>query len=111
MFIGGRSAESLSGSESVADDESFTFVETEADEDLGMSQHMMDSLVLGAGSQLENEEYLMAISRRLQTALEKMLMAITNTTDQVQAIHCCITLSNPPPTKYYLLCFISTFNT
>lgn len=33
MFIGGRSAESLSGSESVADDESFTFVETEADED------------------------------------------------------------------------------
>lgn len=68
MFIGGRSAESLSGSESVADDESFTFVETEADEDLGMSQHMMDSLVLGAGSQLENEEYLMAISRRLQTA-------------------------------------------
>lgn len=58
--------------------------ETEADEGLEVSQKMMDSLLRGAGTQLENEEYLMGISSRLQTALEKMLMAITDTTNQVK---------------------------
>lgn len=48
---------------------------------------MMESLLLGAGTQLENEEYLMGISSRLQTALEKMLMAISDTTNQVQTKH------------------------
>lgn len=58
--------------------------ETEADEGLEVSRQMIDSLLLGAGTQLENEEYLMGISSRLQMALEKMLMTITNTTNQVQ---------------------------
>ncbi|KAM9386311.1 A-kinase anchor protein 9 isoform 2-T2 [Pholidichthys leucotaenia] len=48
------------------------------------SQHMMDSMLLGAEPQLENEEYLMGISSRLQTALEKMLMTITDTTNQLE---------------------------
>uniref|UniRef100_G3NJE9 A-kinase anchoring protein 9 n=1 Tax=Gasterosteus aculeatus aculeatus TaxID=481459 RepID=G3NJE9_GASAC len=41
-------------------------------------QQMMERLLLC------NEEYLMGISRRLQTALEKMLMAITDTTNQLE---------------------------
>ncbi|KAM9737616.1 A-kinase anchor protein 9 isoform 2-T2 [Menidia menidia] len=56
----------------------------EADEDVEMCQQMMDSLLLGAGPLLEKEEYLMGISRRLQTALEKMLMAITDATNQLE---------------------------
>lgn len=59
--------------------------EMEADEGLELSQQMMDSLLLGAGPQLDNEEYLMGISSRLQTALEKMLMAISDTTNQVES--------------------------
>lgn len=57
--------------------------ETEADEGLDMSQQMMDSLLLGVETQLQNEEYLMGISCRLQAALERMLMAITETNNQV----------------------------
>lgn len=62
--------------------------EMKTPEGLEVSQQMMDSLLLGPGPQLENEEYLMEISSRLQTALEKMLMAITDTTNQVYPKHC-----------------------
>lgn len=82
----GHSVESLQGSETGADDVSLWSGETEADEGLEVSQQMMESLLLGAGTQLENEECLMGISSRLQTALEKMLMAITDTTNQVQTV-------------------------
>ncbi|XP_034401671.1 A-kinase anchor protein 9 isoform X4 [Cyclopterus lumpus] len=57
---------------------------TEADEGLEVSQQKMERLLLGAGTQLENEEYLMGISCRLQMALEKMLMAISDTTNQLE---------------------------
>lgn len=80
----GHSAESFQGSEIGADDVSLWPGETEADEGLEVSQEMMESLLLGAGTQLENEEYLMGISKRLQTALEKMLVALSDTTNQVQ---------------------------
>ncbi|XP_030003529.1 A-kinase anchor protein 9 [Sphaeramia orbicularis] len=80
----GHSAESCPASETGADDLSMWSAETEADEGLEMSQQMMDSLLQGAGTQLENEEYLMGISRRLQTALEKMLMAISDSTNQLE---------------------------
>ncbi|XP_010789773.1 A-kinase anchor protein 9 isoform X3 [Notothenia coriiceps] len=58
--------------------------DAEAHEGLEVSQQMMESLLLGAGTQLENEECLMGISSRLQTALEKMLMAITDTTNELE---------------------------
>ncbi|KAK7898929.1 hypothetical protein WMY93_019782 [Mugilogobius chulae] len=76
-----RSAGSHSGSESGADEETFPFVE--AEEDMEMLQHM-DRLLQGASSQLENQDHLTNISTRLQNALEKMLMAITNATDQLE---------------------------
>lgn len=82
--IPGHSAEGNQGSETAADDASLWSGETEADEGLDVSQQMMESLLLGAETQLENEEHLMGISSRLQTALEKMLMAITDTSNQVQ---------------------------
>lgn len=44
---------------------------------------MVESLLLGAETQLENEEFLMGIGGRLQSALERMLMAINDTTNQV----------------------------
>ncbi|KAM6903836.1 A-kinase anchor protein 9 [Lycodopsis pacificus] len=80
----GHSAESCQVSETAADDVSPWSGETEADEGLEVSQQMMEKLLLGAGTQLENEEYLMGISSRLQTALEKMLMAITHTSNQLE---------------------------
>ena len=49
----------------------------ETDEGLEVS----DSLLQGA--ELQNEEYLMNISARLQAAVEKLLVAITETTNQV----------------------------
>ncbi|XP_041663851.1 A-kinase anchor protein 9 isoform X2 [Cheilinus undulatus] len=70
--------------QSGADEGSLWSEETEAEEGLELSQQMIDSLLLGAGTQLENEEYLMGISSRLQTALKKMLMAITDTTNQLE---------------------------
>lgn len=77
----GRPAEGLQD----ADDAGAWSRETEAeDKSLELSQHVMESLLQGASVQLENEACLMGISSRLQTALEKMLMAITDTTDQVQ---------------------------
>ncbi|XP_060916005.1 A-kinase anchor protein 9 isoform X1 [Labrus mixtus] len=67
-----------------AEDVSLWSGETETDEGLELSQQMIDSLLLGAGTQLENEEYLMGISSRLQTALKKMLIAITDTSNQLE---------------------------
>jgi len=61
---------------------------SEADEGLEASRHVMEQLLLGAGAQLENEEYLMGISCRLQAALEKMLMAISDASNQVQRFSC-----------------------
>uniref|UniRef100_A0A8D2ZUH4 Pericentrin/AKAP-450 centrosomal targeting domain-containing protein n=1 Tax=Scophthalmus maximus TaxID=52904 RepID=A0A8D2ZUH4_SCOMX len=80
----GHAAESCQGSETGGDDASSWSGETEADDSMEVSQQMMDSLLQGAGTQLQNEEYLMGIGSRLQTALEKMLMAITDTTDQLE---------------------------
>lgn len=86
MFVvtPGHSAESCQGSETGTDNVSVWSGETDADEGLEVSQQLMDSLLRGARTQLENEEYLMGISSRLQTALEKMLMAISDSTNQVQ---------------------------
>lgn len=72
------------GTETSTEDASVWSGPTEAGEGLKVSQQMMDSLLLGAGTLIENEEYLMGISSRLQTALEKMLMTITDTTNQVK---------------------------
>ncbi|KAF1381707.1 hypothetical protein PFLUV_G00156800 [Perca fluviatilis] len=83
-YAAGHSAESCHGSETATDNLSLWSRETEADEGLEVSQQMMDNLLHGAGTQLENEELLMGISRRLQTALEKMLMAINDTTNQLE---------------------------
>ncbi|XP_054909615.1 A-kinase anchor protein 9 isoform X3 [Poeciliopsis prolifica] len=55
----------------------------EAEEVLDIRHEMMDRLLLGAESQLESEEYFLGISRRLQAAVEKMLMTITDTTNQL----------------------------
>lgn len=74
--------ESCQGSEPGVDDVSVWSGET--DEGLEMSQQMMtDSHSLLPELQLENEEYLMNISSRLQAAVEKLLVAITETTNQV----------------------------
>ncbi|KAI3358086.1 hypothetical protein L3Q82_003096 [Scortum barcoo] len=75
---------SCQGSEAGADTVSLWSEETEADEGLEISQQMMESLLLGVGTQLENEECLMGISSRLQTALQKMLMAITDATNKLE---------------------------
>ncbi|XP_037119132.1 A-kinase anchor protein 9 isoform X2 [Syngnathus acus] len=48
----------------------------------GQSAKSGDSLQLG-----EDEEHLMGIGARLQTALEKMLMVITDTTNQLEHAH------------------------
>lgn len=84
LVITGHSAKKCQGSETRAEDVSLWSGEMEADESPEVSRQMMESLLLGVGTRLENEEYLMGISSRLQTALEKMLMAITDTTNQVQ---------------------------
>uniref|UniRef100_A0A4W5NAQ4 A-kinase anchoring protein 9 n=1 Tax=Hucho hucho TaxID=62062 RepID=A0A4W5NAQ4_9TELE len=77
--------ESCQGSEPGVDDVSVWSGET--DEGLEMSQQMMTdshSLLPGPELQLENEEYLMNISSRLQAAVEKLLVAITETTNQLE---------------------------
>ncbi|XP_045077909.1 A-kinase anchor protein 9-like isoform X2 [Coregonus clupeaformis] len=79
--------ESCQGSETGADNVSVWSGETETDEGLEMSQQMMTdshSLLPGSELQLENEEYLMNISSRLQAAVEKLLVAITETTNQLE---------------------------
>lgn len=77
------STESRESWESSADEASDWSGKLEADEGLEVYQQMMDTLLQGAGPQLENKQYLMIISSRLQKALEKMLMTITDTTNQV----------------------------
>lgn len=57
---------------------------TKPDKDPNVSWQAIESWLLGAGTQPENEDYLLGISGRLQAALEKMLMAITDTTNQVR---------------------------
>lgn len=47
-----------------------------------MSQQLLEGSLAGAA--LENEEYLTTISTRLQAAVEKLLLAITETTNQVR---------------------------
>ena len=83
LITPGQPAGSCQGSGISAEDVRLWSGETEVVESLSVSQQMIESLLLGAGMQLENEEYLMSISVRLQAALEKMLMAITDTTNQV----------------------------
>ncbi|XP_053717499.1 A-kinase anchor protein 9 isoform X2 [Synchiropus splendidus] len=78
----GQSTESFLGSATTT--ASFWSREPETDQGLEMSQHLIDNLLLGVEPQLENEEHLMGISGRLQTALEKMLMTITDTTNQLE---------------------------
>lgn len=71
-------AESPRGSEGGAQD-----VWSGAPEDKGLevSPQVTGSLVFAAAPQ--NQEGLMSTSSRLQAALEKMLMVITDTTNQV----------------------------
>nr|XP_046181660.1 A-kinase anchor protein 9-like [Oncorhynchus gorbuscha] len=79
--------ESCHGSETGVGDVSMWSGETAMDEDLELSQQMMTDchiLLPGAELQLENEEYLMNISSRLQAAVEKLLVAITETTNQLE---------------------------
>ncbi|KAM6958852.1 A-kinase anchor protein 9 [Aplochiton taeniatus] len=77
------STESFHGSKRATDSVSVWSGETETDGGLKISQQMTDNLLLGAGLPLENEEYLMNISTRLQVAVEKLLVAITESTNQV----------------------------
>lgn len=78
------STECYESSETTTEDADLCSMEMKADESLKMSHQMIESLLLGVGPQLENEDYLVGISCRLQTALEKMLMVITDTSNQVE---------------------------
>ncbi|XP_036411343.1 A-kinase anchor protein 9 isoform X3 [Megalops cyprinoides] len=80
---GGVSPDSCHGSGAGGDDASVWSGGTVTDEGLEMSQQLMDSL-LGVELRLENEEYLMSVSSRLQAAVEKLLVAITKTTIQLE---------------------------
>uniref|UniRef100_A0A3B4D8S2 Pericentrin/AKAP-450 centrosomal targeting domain-containing protein n=1 Tax=Pygocentrus nattereri TaxID=42514 RepID=A0A3B4D8S2_PYGNA len=87
------SSESFHGSETVLDDASVFSAETETDEGLEMSQMLLgaglhlervDLQSDGAEPQMEREEYLSSISSRLQSAVEKLLFTITETTSQLE---------------------------
>lgn len=78
-----------SQSREAAADTRFWYSNLEPEEGLKRSREMMDRRLLGAESQFMNEELIVGISRRLQTAVEKMLMTITDTTDQVQTHYLC----------------------
>ncbi|KAL6473361.1 hypothetical protein MHYP_G00169220 [Metynnis hypsauchen] len=87
------SSESFHGSETIPDEASVFSVETETDEGLEMSQMLLgaglhlervDLQSDGAELQMEREEYLSSISSRLQSAVEKLLFTITETTSQVR---------------------------
>lgn len=77
MFLTGSS-------ESGPEDAASWSDETKPDKEADASWQVIESWLLGAGTQPENEDYLLGISARLQAALEKMLMAITDTTNQVR---------------------------
>ncbi|XP_048059366.1 LOW QUALITY PROTEIN: A-kinase anchor protein 9 [Megalobrama amblycephala] len=83
---GDASSESVHGSETGADDVSVFSAETETDEGLEMSLKIQGAGLLHpeAELQLEREEHLMSISTRLQSAVEKLLIAITETTTQLE---------------------------
>lgn len=85
LSVPDHSTECYESSETRTEDADLWSREMKADESLQMSHQTIESLLLGVGSQLENEDYLTGISCRLQTALEKMLMVITDTTNQVQS--------------------------
>ncbi|KAL4629820.1 A-kinase anchor protein 9 isoform X3 [Arapaima gigas] len=78
------SPDSCQGSEAGVDDVSVWSGETETDEGLETSQPLTESLLSGTEVQLENEECLMNISSRLQAAVEKLLVAINETTNQLE---------------------------
>ncbi|XP_041932184.1 A-kinase anchor protein 9 isoform X3 [Alosa sapidissima] len=80
---GDESSESCHGSETVADEASVWSGETEVDEGLELSQQLLEGS-LATGAALENEEYLTTISTRLQAAVEKLLLAISETTNQLE---------------------------
>ncbi|RXM32276.1 A-kinase anchor protein 9 [Acipenser ruthenus] len=56
----------------------------ETDEGLEMSQRLAEGMFTGAELDLENEEFMVNISTRLQAAVEKLLEAITETTNQLE---------------------------
>ncbi|RXN17040.1 A-kinase anchor 9-like protein [Labeo rohita] len=82
---GDASSESFHGSEAGADDVSLFSAETETDEGLEMSLKIQGAelQLQEAELPLEREEYLMSISTRLQSAVEKLLITITDTSTQV----------------------------
>ncbi|XP_033856125.3 A-kinase anchor protein 9-like isoform X12 [Acipenser ruthenus] len=79
---GDVSSESCQGSDAGGDDASVWSGET--DEGLEMSQRLADGMFTGAELDLENEEFMVNISTRLQVAVEKLLEAITETTNQLE---------------------------
>ncbi|XP_041101397.1 A-kinase anchor protein 9-like isoform X8 [Polyodon spathula] len=79
---GGVSSEFCHGSDAGGDDASAWSGET--DEGLEMSQRLADGMFTGAELDLENEEFMLNISTRLQVAVEKLLEAITETTNQLE---------------------------
>ncbi|XP_051520018.1 A-kinase anchor protein 9 isoform X3 [Myxocyprinus asiaticus] len=84
---GDASSESFHGSETGAGDISVFSVET--DEVLETSQKIpgVELQLQEAELQLEMEEDLMSISTRLQSAVEKLLITITETTTQLEHAH------------------------
>lgn len=85
LTVPGHSTECYESSETTTKDADLWSREMNADESLKMSHQTIESLLLGVGSQLQNEDYLTGISCRLQTALERMLMVISDTSNQVQS--------------------------
>ncbi|XP_051949411.1 A-kinase anchor protein 9 [Xyrauchen texanus] len=84
---GDMSSERFHGSETGADDISVFSGET--DEGLEMLQKIpgVELQLQEAELQLEREEYLMSISTRLQSAVEKLLITITETSTQLEHAH------------------------
>ncbi|XP_051526692.1 A-kinase anchor protein 9-like isoform X2 [Myxocyprinus asiaticus] len=83
---GDASSESFHGSEMGADISVFS---GETDEGLEMSQKIpgVELQLQEVELQLEREEYLMSISTRLQNAVEKLLITITETSTQLEHAH------------------------
>ncbi|XP_034776747.2 A-kinase anchor protein 9-like isoform X2 [Acipenser ruthenus] len=79
---GDVSSESCQGSDAGGGDANVWSRET--DEGLEMSQRLAEGMFTGAELDLENEEFMVNISTRLQAAVEKLLEAITETTNQLE---------------------------
>ncbi|XP_048848489.1 A-kinase anchor protein 9 isoform X2 [Brienomyrus brachyistius] len=79
---GDASSDTFCGSKSGVGD-AWSLV-TESDEGLEMPQQLVEELLFRPELQLENEEDLMNVSSRLQAAVEKLLVAINKTTDQLE---------------------------